>query len=127
MVDISETGELSPGERAALISMIRASHHRHATTLIEYVASAKVRRVNDDGSILAFCSNGTSLETARQRIIEPTGYVEDDLGLGGEVILFEDDAGQLTEFEIVSVGEHVIGPPKWDTFRLAPDFWGQNT
>ena len=112
---------LTEGEKNAIKCIIIASKIHNAEKLIDFVNSAKVEHVNEDGSIVAFCIDNQPYKGHYQNIIIPTGFVEDSMGTAGEVLLFADKSGKLTEFEIVSYGEDDVGIPLWDTFRLNLD------
>jgi hypothetical protein len=118
MEDYKVIRPLTDGEIKTITTIVLASDVENKCYLIEYIKSAMVTPINEDGSIVRFWKNEKMLDWGYQGELLPTGFVEDRFGTPGEVLLFIDSEGNLTEFEIVSYEAEDIQSPLWETFRL---------
>lgn len=110
--------KLSQGELKAMEAIICSSDAVDKKELIEKMYRAEVRPCNDDGSVVEFIEDDRMETDFAQRILFPTGIVQDESGVKGEVILYIDRQNRLKEIEIISIEEKTIGIPVWETFRI---------
>ena len=111
---------LSTGEQAVIEVILNASLLDDKKKFIDNLSSMRVIAVNSDGSIMRFIHE-KELDDKFQEIISPIGYVHDRFGNVGEVLLFISEKGQLSEFEVVSMGQHDVVAPLWETFPQVND------
>lgn len=111
--------KLSAEELNAIRLMLACEPEDDRKRLVESACSARVKNLNENGSILEFVHSGYTRPNQRQKPVGQEGLIDDADGSIIEVILYWDQNRVISELEMIKISESNDLMIDWSTFRIA--------